>query len=371
MGPSQPAPGAAALYLVSGVSLLRPEEQVFEAMLNGWRNQQLARNLSFGTVEAREGVVRRFRLFADAAPWAWRASDADEFFTEARAVRNLSHATLLGYQAALKLFCGYITDGHYGWPEECLRRFGTHPIQICHEWNTARHVQEALGRPGKRALTHQELQDLFDHVDQRAITAQGSGRKGWISAFRDSVLLKTAYGWGLRRTETARLELCDLGTNPKAAEFGTYGIIRVRFGKAMRGSPPKRRSVLTVPLFDWAVESLRQWIEEVRPLAAASDCSVLWPSERGSGLTASTVSTAFTRARKELGLADGLDFHSLRRSYVTHLIEAGYDELFVQQQVGHEHASTTSLYTHVSPDYRARTVRAALDRITAPLKEAP
>jgi site-specific recombinase XerD len=39
-----------------------------------------------------------------------------------------------------------------------------------------------------------------------------------------------------------------------------------------------------------------------------------------------------------------LDFHSLRRSYVTHLIEDGWDPFFVQQQVGHEHASTTSIY---------------------------
>lgn len=61
--------------------------------------------------------------------------------------------------------------------------------------------------------------------------------------------------------------------------------------------------------------------------------------------------------------AKGLNFHALRRSYVTHLIEAGYDELFVQQQVGHEYASTTSLYTHVSADYRSRTVAAALERI--------
>jgi site-specific recombinase XerD len=31
---------------------------------------------------------------------------------------------------------------------------------------------------------------------------------------------------------------------------------------------------------------------------------------------------------------------------VTHLIEAGYDPLFVQQQVGHSYASTTALYTN-------------------------
>jgi integrase/recombinase XerC len=56
-----------------------------------------------------------------------------------------------------------------------------------------------------------------------------------------------------------------------------------------------------------------------------------------------------------------LDFHSLRRSYVTHLIEAGWDPLFVQHQVGHEHASTTAIYTCVSSDFRTRTLRRALD----------
>ena len=47
------APGSVALQLANGVRLLRPDEQVFTAMLDGWRNQQLARNLSFGTVESR------------------------------------------------------------------------------------------------------------------------------------------------------------------------------------------------------------------------------------------------------------------------------------------------------------------------------
>ncbi len=43
--------GAAQLHLAAGVRLLHPQEQVLEAMLDGWRNQQLARNLGFGTIE--------------------------------------------------------------------------------------------------------------------------------------------------------------------------------------------------------------------------------------------------------------------------------------------------------------------------------
>lgn len=80
-------------------------------------------------------------------------------------------------------------------------------------------------------------------------------------------LPKTAYAWGLRRNELRNLELCDLGTNPKAPEFGACGIIHVRFGKAMRGSPHKRRAVLTVPLFDWAVDVLTQWTHEASHLS--------------------------------------------------------------------------------------------------------
>ncbi|MFD8565159.1 tyrosine-type recombinase/integrase, partial [Streptosporangium canum] len=49
------------------------------------------------------------------------------------------------------------------------------------------------------------------------------------------------------------------------------------------------------------------------------------------------------------------------RTYVTHLIEDGWDARFVQEQVGHEHASTTAIYTCVSSDFRTRTLRRALD----------
>jgi integrase/recombinase XerC len=34
----------------------------------------------------------------------------------------------------------------------------------------------------------------------------------------------------------------------------------------------------------------------------------------------------------------------------------------MQEQVGHEHASTTSIYTCVSSDFRTRTVRRAIDQ---------
>jgi integrase/recombinase XerC len=92
-------------------------------------------------------------------------------------------------------------------------------------------------------------------------------------------------------------------------------------------------------------DEAEEWIGEIRPLIGRSDGSpALWPTERADRISLEYIDHRFQAARGALGLPDGLDFHSLRRSYVTHLIEDGWDPFFVQQQVGHEHASTTSIY---------------------------
>ncbi|MFD7496711.1 hypothetical protein ACFV8T_30795 [Streptomyces sp. NPDC059832] len=51
--------------------MLRPDEQVCEATIKGWRNQQLAWNLSPGYVNDQERTVRAFIRHADAMPWQW------------------------------------------------------------------------------------------------------------------------------------------------------------------------------------------------------------------------------------------------------------------------------------------------------------
>jgi integrase/recombinase XerC len=127
--------------------------------------------------------------------------------------------------------------------------------------------------------------------------------------------------------------------------------------------------VLTV--WDWVPGILDQWTSEVRPqMPGASRSPALWPSERGSRVGGNMLNKRFAAYRDELGLEPGLDFHSLRRSYVTHLIEDGWDPLFVQQQAGHEHASTTAIYTCVSSDFRTRTLRRVLDATTAAVMAA-
>jgi len=214
-------------------------------------------------------------------------------------------------------------------------------------------------------LTRTELQSLFDAADDTVAGIRARGRKGWIPAFRDATMLKVAYGWGLRRRELVMLEAPDWGLNPHAPEFGSFGVCYVRWGKASHGSAPRRGSVLTV--MGWAAEVVDEWVTDIWPHAADDGETGLWPSERHPRVSDDRVTAAFSRAASDAGLPSTLTLtlHCLRHSYTTHLLEDGFDALFVQQQLGHQHASTTSIYTSVSSDYKTRILRHALDRVAA------
>jgi len=48
------------VYVVGSVPLLHPEAQTVDEMLEGWRNQQLCRNLDHDTIAGRVRLVERF-----------------------------------------------------------------------------------------------------------------------------------------------------------------------------------------------------------------------------------------------------------------------------------------------------------------------
>lgn len=260
----------------------------------------------------------------------------------------------------MRSFLTYACDPAYGWDRACLERFGSHPIQICTEENLAVHATEYEGRPARRPLSRVECQALFDAADDRVSAIRSHQRKGWVPAFRDATMLKVTYGWGLRRQELVMLEASDFGPNPTAPEFGAFGVCQVRYGKANNGSSPRRRGVLTT--MRWSTDVLGEWVGDVWPQIRRPGEAGLWPSERGPRVSKARLNAAFATAAQTAGLPTGLSPHCLRHSYVTHLIEDGFDALFVQQQVGHSHSSTTAIYTSVSSDYRTRMLRASLDR---------
>lgn len=346
-----------------GVVLLNEPAAVFAAMLDGFARQQTSRGLASQTILTRRWQVERFRRFTETYPWQWLPGDVEDFTTHLLSgTRPLARSTVRIYHLTIRAFLNFVTDQRYGWVAECRSRFGAVPTQVCFEWNTVAHTADFEGRPGRRPLDYDELEALFAVADGRVDELVRQGRKGALAALRDAQLLKTTYAWGLRRREVLGLDLVDLRSNPKAPQWGSFALIHVRHGKSSKGSIPKRRSVLSLPEFEWAIEGLRNYVEQVRDRFHPAANPGLWPTERGTRVGYRYLDRRFAQLRDEAGLAPELTLHSLRHSYVTHLVEFGYAEQFVQSQVGHAYASTTAIYTSVTDDYRNRVLTAAIDK---------
>ncbi|MBC7348006.1 MAG: integron integrase [Clostridia bacterium] len=175
------------------------------------------------------------------------------------------------------------------------------------------------------------------------------------------------YGSGLRLMECVRLRVKDI-------DFA-YKTITVRDGKGEKDR--------VVPLPDTIVPDLRRQIERVRLLheedlaAGYGDVylpyaleqkypnaarELIWQylfpaykrsrdprsgKERRHHLDPSGLQRAVKRAAQEAGIQKRATCHTLRHSFATHLLQAGYDIRTVQELLGHKDVRTTMIYTHV------------------------
>ncbi|WP_254647942.1 tyrosine-type recombinase/integrase [Streptomyces sp. GbtcB6] len=215
--------------------------------------------------------------------------------------------------------CAFVSDRRYGWAAACEEVFGQVPVQVCPDWLTTDHVAEYEGRPGRRALTYDELQTLFDAADDLVEVKRKRRRKGLPAAWRDAAMIKQVYAYGTRRRETSTLDLPDLRHNPRAKQYRQVGALKVQFGKAPRGSPPKRRTVLTVPEVDWIVPVLEEWVDKVRAGFSPGGQPALWVTERRARLGLRRLDEVFAAIRGHAGLPEELELHCLR-----HIVSASF-----------------------------------------------
>jgi len=227
-------------------------------------------------------------------------------------------------------------------------------------------IQALRARKPKRlptVLSRQEVQALLSHL------------------FGVHLLLaQLLYGSGLRLMEALRLRVKDL-------DFA-YHTITVRDGKGEKD----RITLLPLTL----VEPLRKHLEETRRLHqqdlaqgygavylpdalarkypnAEREWGWQWvfPSPRFSAdpragvirrhhLDPTSLQRAIREAARAAGLSRPVSPHTLRHSFATHLLEAGYDIRTVQELLGHKDVRTTMIYTHVL-QRGALAVRSPLD----------
>lgn len=198
---------------------------------------------------------------------------------------------------------------------------------------------------------------------------------------REALMAGLLYGSGLRLMECLRLRVKDV-------DLARHEIV-VREGKGGKD----RRTMLPerlIPALQVQLDTIR--VQHGRDVDAGHGCvalphalsrkhpgaerslgwQYLFPASRISmdprdgrykrhHLDENVLQRAIKAAARHARIVKPVSPHTLRHSFATHLIEAGYDIRTVQELLGHKDVATTQIYVHVL-NRGAGGVRSPLDR---------
>ena len=149
--------------------------------------------------------------------------------------------------------------------------------------------------------------------------------------YRNKTILELLYSSGIRISELVNIKT----PNYDSEEC----LIRIM------GKGSKER---TVPLGDYAVNIMNDYMNNYRPLINKKHTDYVFINNRGDKISRQFIFKVIKKEALKKGIKKDISPHTLRHTFATHLLKNGADLRIIQELLGHENISTTQIYTHVT-----------------------
>jgi len=189
------------------------------------------------------------------------------------------------------------------------------------------YYREIMGRP----LNLEQIErPASDKKLPKVLTAgQLSDTLRQINNLKHKVMVLLTYSSGIRMGELLNLRRSDVNLERK--------MLHIRGAKG-------RKDRYTI-MSDSVINMLNIYLKEFNPK------EYLFEGQYGGKYSSSSVQKIWKKALGQAGISESFNFHCLRHSFATHLLENGTDIRYIQQLLGHGSSRTTEIYTHVSNRY--------------------
>jgi integrase/recombinase XerD len=239
--------------------------------------------------------------------------------------RGLSENSISRSLVTIKMFYKYmVMEG----------KISKNPMSSINSPKLQKHLPEVLH--------YQAIEEMLKATEKMLKTKDCNKKLGMREklAIRDKAILELMYATGARVSEVAsvKVDWVNLDLN--------YGYIRCQ------GKGSKQR---IVPIGNKAIESVKKYLQEVRPSLIKhkedEDKKILFLSRTGERLGRENIWELVKKYAKRADIKSNVSPHTLRHSFATHLLEGGADLRSVQEMLGHANISTTQIYTHIDRKY--------------------
>jgi site-specific recombinase XerD len=171
-------------------------------------------------------------------------------------------------------------------------------------------------------LTRQQIDELLS-APFRAPKEKAAPT--WMAA-RDAAIMELFYSSGLRLSELAALDVCDVDIYTES--------VRV-FGKG--------RKERVCPVGAPALEAISRYRATANVQSGA-----LFINKSRRRISPRSIWLTLKRYLRHTSIPIAVSPHKLRHSFATHMLDSGADLRSVQALLGHASLSTTQIYTHVT-----------------------